>query len=34
MNKSFSILVGTLLVLTGGLALMFTLGMPMLGWND
>jgi hypothetical protein len=34
MNKSFSILVGTLLVLMGGLALMFTLGMPMLGWND
>ena len=34
MNKSFSILVGTLLVLMGGLALMFTLGMPMLGWGD
>ena len=33
MNKSFSILVGTLLVLMGGLALMVTLGVPMLGWD-
>ena len=34
MNKAFSILVGVLLILMGGAALMFTLGLPMLGWGD
>jgi hypothetical protein len=34
MNKSFSILVGVLLILMGGTALMFTLGLPMLGWSN
>jgi hypothetical protein len=34
MNKAFSILVGALLILMGGVALMFTLGLPMLGWGD
>jgi hypothetical protein len=31
MNRRFSILMGILLILMGGLALVFTLGMPMLG---
>ena len=34
MNKAFSILMGLLLILMGGVALMFTLGLPMLGWGD
>jgi hypothetical protein len=33
MDKRFSILVGTLLVLMGGVALAFTLVLPMLGWD-
>ena len=33
MNRSFSILVGVLLVLMGGVMLTFTMGLPMLGWD-
>jgi hypothetical protein len=34
MNRVFSILVGVLLILMGGVALLFTMGLPMLGWSD
>jgi len=34
MNKPFSILVGILLILMGGVALTLTMGLPMLGWGD